>query len=55
MPRNSTKEYDPILSGRHRSLEPPPTPKEMFRTLGLSFAAVLFMILVVVLLATILG
>ena len=44
-----------IFKGQHYTPEPPPTPAEMFRALGLALAAVLYMVLVICLLASTLG
>lgn len=44
-----------IFKGQHYTPEPPPTPAEMFRALGLALAAVLYMVLVICLFASTLG
>jgi hypothetical protein len=43
-----------IFKGQHYTPEPPPTPAEMFRALGLALAAVLYIVLVICLFASIL-
>ena len=53
--RHLVDDDDPIFEGGHRTPEPPPTPREMFHTISLSLAGILFMVLVIVFFASVLA